>query len=203
MGSLFGSLLESAGLGKGSTGGAAVEAQGVAKEGAAAAPGDAPATPAAATGTGDAAKQGGAAAPAHPHTGPTTTAGAAAAAGGQQHGQAHASASLSSLPSLSVKPVSSTPGHAQQAYPHLPPQPPAQPPAKPMKQAEVNYAAEKAGAVVLGASEALVGAKHLLDDDRDKYARSPCDQDKWVVINLSEDVSGKWSVQASIRGGRG
>jgi hypothetical protein len=67
--------------------------------------------------------------------------------------------------------------------------PPQQPPAKPMKQAEVNYAAEKAGAVVLQASEALVGAKHLLDDDRDKYARSPCDQDKWVIINLSEDVS--------------
>lgn len=55
-------------------------------------------------------------------------------------------------------------------------------------QAEVNYAAEKAGAVVLQSSHSLVGAKNLLDDDKDKYARSPCDQSKWLIINLSEDI---------------
>ncbi len=75
----------------------------------------------------------------------------------------------------------------------LPPPPPQQQAstaqAKPKApQAEVNYAAEKAGAVVLQASEALVGAKNLLDDDKDKYARSPCEQSKWVIINLSEDI---------------
>jgi hypothetical protein len=53
---------------------------------------------------------------------------------------------------------------------------------------EVNYAASSAGAMVLD-SRGLVGASNLLEDNKDKYARSPCDQQKWVVINLSEDVS--------------
>lgn len=67
-----------------------------------------------------------------------------------------------------------------------PPAPPSPPRAK---HTEVNYAAITAGAVVLASSSALVGSKNLLDDDKDKYARAPCDQEKWVVINLSEDVS--------------
>ena len=77
--------------------------------------------------------------------------------------------------------------------------PPSVPPTKPkIPQAEVNYAAEKAGAVVLSSSDALIGAKNLLDDDKDKYARSPCDQSKWVIINLSEDVSSRGWVHVRI-----
>jgi hypothetical protein len=32
------------------------------------------------------------------------------------------------------------------------------------------------------------GYSHLLSGDRDKYGISPCDEKKWVVIGLSEDV---------------
>lgn len=67
--------------------------------------------------------------------------------------------------------------------------PPDQPVRPPKVQNEVNYASITAGAVVLDHSEALIGSSSLLDDNKDKYARSPCDQAKWVVINLSEDVS--------------
>lgn len=76
------------------------------------------------------------------------------------------------------------------------PKPPeVPPPARPKLQNEVNYASITAGAVVLDHSEAFVGSSSLLDDNKDKYARSPCDQPKWVVINLSEDVSGSMQVE--------
>lgn len=53
---------------------------------------------------------------------------------------------------------------------------------------EVNYAALSAGANILVTSLHMIGGSNLLQDHKDKYARSPCDQPKWVVINLSEDV---------------
>lgn len=53
---------------------------------------------------------------------------------------------------------------------------------------EVNYAALSAGANILMTSLHMIGGSNLLQDHKDKYARSPCDQPKWVVINLSEDV---------------
>jgi len=98
------------------------------------------------------------------------------------------------------QPPSPEPAEAAHAQPPPPPPLPSlpshtkaeHPPPNHLKtkgpHAEVNYAAEKAGAVVLQSSSSLVGAKNLLDDDKDKYARSPCAESKWVIINLSEDI---------------
>ena len=51
-----------------------------------------------------------------------------------------------------------------------------------------NFASHAAGAVVLDKSASAKGFHNLLDDDKDKYAISPCIEEKWVVIGLSEDI---------------
>lgn len=51
-----------------------------------------------------------------------------------------------------------------------------------------NFASQAAGAVVLGASPAAKNFHYLLDDDMDRYGISPCNEKKWVVIGLSEDI---------------
>ena len=52
-----------------------------------------------------------------------------------------------------------------------------------------NFASQAAGAVVLDKSPATAkGFSHLLNDDMDKYGISACDEKKWVVIGLSEDI---------------
>lgn len=52
-----------------------------------------------------------------------------------------------------------------------------------------NFASQAAGAVVLDKSPATAkGYSHLLNDDMDKYGISACDEKKWVVIGLSEDI---------------
>jgi len=105
-------------------------------------------------------------------------------------------AAVTGAPSSPVAAAAAAAAAAMQAEPPQPPpqqqkqaeQQPLSPPKPKGPQAEVNYAAEKAGAVVLQSSSSLVGAKNLLDDDKDKYARSPCAESKWVIINLSEDI---------------
>ena len=52
----------------------------------------------------------------------------------------------------------------------------------------VNYASLNAGAVVLGSNPEMKGSANVLKSDRDKYALSPCEARKWVVIGLSDDV---------------
>ena len=52
-----------------------------------------------------------------------------------------------------------------------------------------NFASQAAGAVVLAKSpSAAKGFHNLLNDDRDKYGICACDEKKWVVIGLSEDI---------------
>lgn len=52
-----------------------------------------------------------------------------------------------------------------------------------------NFASHAAGAVVINFSpDSSKGYHNLLNDDRDKYATAPCNEKKWVVIGLSEDV---------------
>ena len=53
----------------------------------------------------------------------------------------------------------------------------------------VNFASFSSGAVVLEQSPSSKNFGNLLDDDKDKYGISPCNDKKWVVISLSEDVS--------------
>ena len=52
-----------------------------------------------------------------------------------------------------------------------------------------NFASQSAGAVILDKSPASAkGFHYLLNDDKDKYGISPCEEKKWVVIGLSEDI---------------
>ena len=106
--------------------------------------------------------------------------GAAAAAPDQPPSPEAAAAAAQAHPP--PQPLASSQSQTKADHPSL------NPPKSKVPQAEVNYAAEKAGAVVLQSSSSLVGAKNLLDDDKDKYARSPCAESKWVIINLSEDI---------------
>jgi len=68
-----------------------------------------------------------------------------------------------------------------------PKQPP--PPAPPVPEKKsVNYASTQSGALVLETSVSSKGMSNLLVDNKDSYAISPCDDKKWVVISLSEDI---------------
>ena len=52
-----------------------------------------------------------------------------------------------------------------------------------------NFASQAAGAVVLDKSPSSAKGYHnLLNDDKDKYGISDCNEKKWVVIGLSEEV---------------
>ena len=52
----------------------------------------------------------------------------------------------------------------------------------------VDYASKLAGAQILEQSSSLKGASNLLTGDRDKYSIAPCEDKKYVVIGLSEDI---------------
>ncbi|GBG89628.1 hypothetical protein CBR_g49418 [Chara braunii] len=52
-----------------------------------------------------------------------------------------------------------------------------------------NYAAQSHGAKVISANSQATSASAVLDEDRDKYLRNPCNaKEKWIVIELSENV---------------
>jgi len=61
----------------------------------------------------------------------------------------------------------------------------------------VNYAHKSAGAIVLEKSSSFKGTSNLLTSDNDKYAITPCDEKKNVVIGLSEDILVKQIVLAN------
>ena len=52
----------------------------------------------------------------------------------------------------------------------------------------VDYASKMAGAQILEQSPSLKGASNLLTSDNDKYSISPCEDKKYIVIGLSEDI---------------
>ena len=50
-----------------------------------------------------------------------------------------------------------------------------------------NFASQAAGAIILDQSPSTAkGFNNLLNNDKDKYGISPCSENKWVVIGLSE-----------------
>jgi len=52
----------------------------------------------------------------------------------------------------------------------------------------VDYASKSAGALILEKSSSMKGTSNLLNGDKDKYAIAPCNDKKFVVIGLSEDI---------------
>lgn len=52
----------------------------------------------------------------------------------------------------------------------------------------VDYASKSAGALVIEKSGSFKGTSNLLNGDRDKYAIAPCEDKKFVVVSLSEDI---------------
>lgn len=56
------------------------------------------------------------------------------------------------------------------------------------KRVAVDYASKSAGALVLEKSPNFKGTSNLLNGNRDKYAISPCEEKKFVVLSLSEDI---------------
>jgi hypothetical protein len=52
----------------------------------------------------------------------------------------------------------------------------------------VDYASRSAGAIILEKSHTFKGTSNLLNSDRDRYAIAPCQDKKYVVIGLSEDI---------------
>lgn len=54
-----------------------------------------------------------------------------------------------------------------------------------------NYASLDAGATILDSSSETKSPTNLLVPDKDRYMMVPCQKSqKWVVVSLSEDVSG-------------
>ncbi|GMH47027.1 hypothetical protein TrRE_jg3774 [Triparma retinervis] len=60
----------------------------------------------------------------------------------------------------------------------------------------LNYASTSAGAIVLEKSPNSKGMSNILVNDKDKYALTPCEDKKWVVIGLSEDIQIKTIIMA-------
>ncbi|CAJ1970303.1 unnamed protein product [Cylindrotheca closterium] len=52
----------------------------------------------------------------------------------------------------------------------------------------VDYASKSAGALVIEKSGSFKGTSNLLNGDKDKYAIAPCEEKKFVVVSLSEDI---------------
>ena len=59
---------------------------------------------------------------------------------------------------------------------------------EPKQKIQVDYASKLAGAQILEKSPTFKGASNLLTGDIDRYAIAPCDDKKYVVIGLSEDI---------------
>lgn len=51
-----------------------------------------------------------------------------------------------------------------------------------------NYASRESGAALLESSPGAKGMANLLVDSKDKYAISPCEDKRWAVLGLSEDI---------------
>ena len=51
-----------------------------------------------------------------------------------------------------------------------------------------NYASERNGAKVLAANREAKHASAVLSADVDSYMISPCAADKWLVVELSQEV---------------
>jgi hypothetical protein len=56
------------------------------------------------------------------------------------------------------------------------------------RRVDVDYASKSAGALILEKSHSMKGTSNLLNGDKDKYAIAPCEDKKFVVIGLSEDI---------------
>jgi hypothetical protein len=61
----------------------------------------------------------------------------------------------------------------------------------------VDYASKSAGALILERSNTIKGTSNLLNGDKDRYAIAPCEDKKFVVIGLSEDILVKQIVLAN------
>jgi len=61
-------------------------------------------------------------------------------------------------------------------------------PSETVSQDGFNFASVDAGARVLAANKGSTGAKNILHEDKDKYMLSPCKYNRWVVIELSEEI---------------
>lgn len=60
-----------------------------------------------------------------------------------------------------------------------------------------NYASRDSGAVMLESSALSKGMPNLLLNSKDKYAITPCEQQQWAVLGLSEDILVKTIVVGS------
>ena len=58
----------------------------------------------------------------------------------------------------------------------------------PSERLVVDYASNTAGALILEKSPSMKGTSNLLTGNKDKYAIAPCEEKKFVVIGLSEDI---------------
>ena len=57
------------------------------------------------------------------------------------------------------------------------------------ERVSVDYASKSAGALIIEKSSNFKGTSNLLNGDRDKYAITPCSEEKkFVVLSLSEDI---------------
>ena len=61
----------------------------------------------------------------------------------------------------------------------------------------VDYASKSAGALILEKSSSFKGTSNLLNEDKDKYAIAPCEEKKFVVVGLSEDILVKQIILAN------
>ena len=56
------------------------------------------------------------------------------------------------------------------------------------EQVLVDYASKISGAQILEKTYSIKGASNLLTGDKDKYSIAPCEDKKYVVVGLSEDI---------------
>jgi len=56
------------------------------------------------------------------------------------------------------------------------------------EQVLVDYASKISGAQILEKTHSIKGASNLLTGDKDKYSIAPCEDKKYVVVGLSEDI---------------
>lgn len=52
----------------------------------------------------------------------------------------------------------------------------------------MNYASKTSGAIIVDKSGSSKGMGNVLVDDKDKYALTPCEDEQWAVVGLSEEI---------------
>jgi hypothetical protein len=57
-----------------------------------------------------------------------------------------------------------------------------------LSRVSVDYASKSAGALIIEKSSSFKGTSNLLNGDKDKYAITPCEDKKFVVMSLSEEI---------------